>query len=563
MAERLRRLGRYDVERLVGSGAFGEVYLGTLHGAMGFRKRVALKVIGHDRPGLDPRKIGTFVNEARLGETLHHPNIVSIHEFGQEGATFFLAMEYIDGISLRGILTLCSGRGVLLPEDAVCDLGVQVCTGLDHAHNARTEHGHPLDLIHRDLKPANLMLDRTGTVRIVDFGIARAATNPYFTTHTGEIKGTPRYMAPEQVSGEGEIGPAVDLYALGLVLCEVATGEPVYTAGSITELIYKVMQNEVSEGLTRLRASSPALYPVVRKALAADPQDRHTNAAAMGEALREAWFSLGGRPCMAHVARATCGLVGAGGNTVLTAGETVECPAFEAQTLEPGTWGSFQSAFSDQIGDHPLPQQITAPPPEPAPAPADEPPPARPIWPWAVGAGGLLALLVVAVLVLPRLLTPADTHGQPTEAPTEAIVETPEPVSPPLPEDSTEEIVETPLPVVAPVVEAPTPAPPTPAIEAPTPAEAVTPPTPQEPAPAVQGSGHVKLNSVPWSHIYLDGTYLGRTGAPRIEIPAGPHTIRLYRQETDQEKIFQVDVQPDATVNVGCWNFTTNSPCGS
>jgi len=558
MAERLRRLGRYDVERLIGSGAFGEVYLGTLHGAMGFRKRVALKVIGLDRPGLDPRKIGTFVNEARLGETLHHPNIVSIHEFGQDGTTYFLAMEYIDGISLRGILTLCSGRGVLLPEDAVCDLGVQVCTGLDHAHNAVTEHGHPLNLIHRDLKPANLMVDRTGTVRIVDFGIARAATNPYFTTHTGEIKGTPRYMAPEQVSGEGEIGPAVDLYALGLVLCEVATGEPVYTAETITELIYKVMHNDVTTAMGQLRRSSPALYPVVRKALAADPADRHADAAAMGEALREAWFSLGGRPCMAHVARATCGLVRADSDASLTAGETVECPAFEAEILEPGTWGSFQAAFSDQIGELPPPQPITAQPAEPSVETLVDTPAPRPMWPWTSAAGVLLALVVVAALVAPRLFSPPEAPEQPVEPPTEAVIEATEATPPPLPEEPTE----APAPVVEPIVEAPTPAPP-PVREDPTPAEPTTPEPAEEPQEVVEGTGRIKLNSVPWSHIYLDGAYLGRTGAPSIEVPAGPHTIRLYRQETDQEKVYQVEVQPDTTVNVGCWNFTTGSPCGS
>jgi eukaryotic-like serine/threonine-protein kinase len=558
MAERLRRLGRYDVERLIGSGAFGEVYLGTLHGAMGFRKRVALKVIGHDRPGLDPRKIGTFVNEARLGETLHHPNIVAIHEFGQEGASYFLAMEFIDGISLRGILTLCAGRGVLLPEDAVCDLGVQVCTGLDHAHNAVTEHGTVLDLIHRDLKPANLMVDRTGTVRIVDFGIARAATNPFFTTHSGEIKGTPRYMAPEQVSADVGLGPAVDIYALGLVLCEMATGEPVYTADSITELIYKVVENDIADAMASLRRTAPALYPVVRKALATKPADRHRSAAAMGDALREAWFTLGGRPCMAHVARATCGLVTGEAASSLTAGETVEATAMVEGEGEPGTWGSFHSAFTDQLGDHPLPQRITAQAPEPAPEPRVEEPPPRTRWPiLAAGAAAAgLALLLVGIFALPRLWT------TPTPTPIEPATEAVEPATEAPTEPATEATDETPTPTTE---EPPTPAPPrvTAPAEPATPPPPVEEPTPEPPPSVVEGTGQIKLNSVPWSHIYLDGTYLGRTGAPSFEVPAGPHTVRLFRQETEQEKLFQIQVQPDATVNVGCWNFSTESPCGS
>ena len=554
MTERLRRLGRYDVERLIGTGAFGEVYLGTLHGAMGFRKRVALKVIGHDRPGLDPRKIGTFVNEARLGETLHHPNIVAIHEFGQEGASYFLAMEFIDGISLRGILTLCAGRGVLLPEDAVCDLGVQVCTGLDHAHNAVTEHGTVLNLIHRDLKPANLMVDRTGTVRIVDFGIARAATNPFFTTHSGEIKGTPRYMAPEQVSAAGELGPAVDIYALGLVLCEMATGEPVYTADSITELIYKVVENDIAEAMTKLRRVAPTVYPAVRKALATEPAARHASAAAMGDALREAWFTLGGRPCMAHVARATCGLVTGKTDASLTAGETVEAPALVESSGEPGTWGSFQAAFADQVGEHALPQRITAQAPEPTlELPVEEEPARRSPWPLLLGGAVVLALLVAGAVVLPRLWSspPTIPEEPATEEPATEEPATEEPVS----EAPTEHEATVPEPATEPPVEElPTPEPPPPAREE---------PTPEPPPPLVEGVGHIKVNSVPWSHIYLDGIYLGRTGAPTFEVPAGPHTVKLFRQETEQTREYEVLVQPDATVNVGCWNFSTNSPCKS
>ena len=102
--------------------------------------------------------------------------------------------------------------------------------------------------------------------------------------------------------------------------------------------------------------------------------------------------------------------------------------------------------------------------------------------------------------------------------------------------------------------ELPTPEPPPPAREE---------PTPEPPPPLVEGVGHIKVNSVPWSHIYLDGIYLGRTGAPTFEVPAGPHTVKLFRQETEQTREYEVLVQPDATVNVGCWNFSTNSPCKS
>jgi eukaryotic-like serine/threonine-protein kinase len=541
-------LGRYEVEHPIGSGAFGDVYLATLHGAMEFRKRFAIKVIGRDRPGCDPRKIGAFVREARLGETLHHPNIVAIQEFGQQDDLYFLVMEYIDGVSLQAILGLCVGRGVAVPQDAICELGVQVCAGLDHAHTARDAAGELMALVHRDLKPGNLMVDRTGTVRIVDFGIARASTSPYFTTRTGEVKGTPRYMAPEQVSGMGRVGPATDLYSLGLVLCELATNEPVFTADSIERMLDRVVHNDIADATKKLRRAAPDLYPVVVRALATDPRDRPPSAAAMSEALRDVWWTLGGKPRMSIVARATTSLAPREDSLPAVEAATVEWTAPRHLEEGPASWPRFYEAFGDQLGELP-PAEVRQPRPEPPGSMT------RVMFRWVGRLGvvvGLLVLALVAVLALPYLRPGSEPAPPPPGPLVEAATPeaaTPEPVTVEPP---------TPVPVTAePLTAEPlTPEPIAPGPLSPEPVAA-------EPVTGGQAAGHglLQVASRPWSNIYLDGEFLGRTGAPSFEVPAGRHTVKLELPGTDRIKVFHVNVGADAAVNVGCWDFEASAPC--
>jgi len=410
-----RTIGRYRVQRKLGAGAFGEVFLASLHGAMGFTKAVAIKVLAAERPGYDPRKLGSFVNEARLGENLHHPNIVAIHEFAEADGNYYLVMEYIDGVSLREVLSFCSGRGIVLPVDAVCELGVQVCAGLDHAHHAKTAEGHKLELIHRDLKPANLLLDRTGTIRIGDFGVARAAINPYFTTEAGEVKGTPRYMAPEQVTAQGALTPAADIYSLGLVLCEVATGDPVFDATQLEPLLHQVVESKTRGGMRRLEACAPALVPVIDRALARDPADRFASAGQMGQALRRVWIEHGGFRRLGVVAEATLGLRAGRREGRMAPAITAEVPAVAAVPDGATPWERFQIAFADQLGERDAL-------PEKSPPPTGAPRRSR------LRIAGLVALALLAVVALAsRWLWPpapvAESGVEPSEAVVDVVVE--------------------------------------------------------------------------------------------------------------------------------------------
>jgi len=538
-----RTLGRYRMDRLLGAGAFGKVYRASLHGAMGFTKSVAIKVLASDRPGYDPRQLGTFVNEALLGENLHHPNIVAIHEFGQDGDVYYLVMEYVDGVSLREVLSICAGRGVVLPQDAVCELGTQVCAGLDHAHKASTRDNQPMQLIHRDLKPANLLLDRTGTVRIGDFGVARAAVNPYFTTQAGEVKGTPRYMAPEQVTGETRLTPALDVYSLGLVLCEVATGEPVFTAMALEPLLHKVLTADTDDALTLLADEAPALHPVVKRALARAPEDRYPTASEMGAALRRVWLQLGGHKRLTLVAEATLPLRPGRRGGGISPVKTAEVPV--VREPEPGAspWQYFCDAFADQLGPR-------------SPVVDVEPAQAGRGWfrqyLWA--ALGLLALAALGSVAIRGVLQPppdseaidvATSQGQPTE---------PDP-----PSDAVS-------PAVGQVHEpAQQPAESLPEVRPPVPEEQAEAAPPPEEAPAratTSGPGWFKVNSRPWSEVWVDGRPLGQTGVPSFEVPAGHHVVRLVRPPPGGDKSYIVDVPVGATVDLGCWDFEISAVCG-
>jgi len=227
-----------------------------------------------------------MVNEARIGGLLHHANIVDIIEFGQVGKHYYMAMEYVDGATLSDIVALCRKRGVLLPRFAIVDLAIQACRGLYYAHNLRDHGGNPLDLIHRDLKPSNIIVDREGAAMILDFGIAKAASNLFHTTATGMVKGTPRYMSPEQITGEAALTSASDVFSFGAVLYEVITGRVLFHAEAFPALIHKIVAGDIGADLDAAEAAFPACRPILEKALDTEPDKRYPDARTLADDLR-------------------------------------------------------------------------------------------------------------------------------------------------------------------------------------------------------------------------------------------------------------------------------------
>ncbi len=278
--------GKYRITRKLGSGAFGSVYEALVPGPMGFAKKIAIKKIHSSLVDEDPKFVQSMVNEARIGGLLHHANIVDTIEFGEVGGHYYMAMEYVDGATLAEVIDLCRRRGVLLPRFAIVDLAIQVCRGLHYAHNLRDHAGNPVHLIHRDLKPSNVMVDREGAAMICDFGIAKAASNLYHTTSTGMVKGTPRYMSPEQITGEGTLSAASDIFSLGAVLYELITGRVLFHAKDFSGLIYKIVTVQIDKDLDAAERAFPECRPLLQRALQADPMDRYPDARALADELR-------------------------------------------------------------------------------------------------------------------------------------------------------------------------------------------------------------------------------------------------------------------------------------
>src|SRR5215472_8643548 len=254
-------VGRYEIVGELGRGAMGVVYRAK-DPTIG--RTVALKTMRLDVHGLDAQEmVRRFQNEARAAGVLNHPNIVTIYDAGEEDGIFYIAMEFIEGTTLHELLA----EKRVLPTDEVVQISRQICRGLDYAHSN--------GIVHRDVKPANIMLTPNGTVKIMDFGIAKSGGQ---VTNTGQVLGTPNYMAPEQVKGRPLDGRS-DLFSLGVILYEMLTGEKPFVGQNVTTIIYKIV-NETPITPRDLDVTvHPGLSAIVTKALAKAPDDRYQSGA--------------------------------------------------------------------------------------------------------------------------------------------------------------------------------------------------------------------------------------------------------------------------------------------
>ena len=378
-------------------------------------------------------------------------------------------------------------------------------------------------------------------------------------------------MAPEQVTGRDTLSQRVDIYSLGLVLCEMATNKPVFAAANIEALLYQVLNGDVSASAKTLRKVAPNLYPVVIKALQQNPSERFQTAAEMSERLREVWWGLGGRQRMGLVVQATRNLVPHHESvptlkpTIATAAVTDETTAWqlpEERAAGPATWSNFCQAFADQIPAEP-PDVDTASTTVPV-----RRRPERTLLPILLGIVAVLAVALIAVSALPRLFgASAPVDESMTVQPVDPSVVSNQSAADELPGIVADVEGSDPAPDIAdatpppPPQERVTPPPPPPPQELPV-AATEAPVTDPTPTAATADTGRLQINSVPWSEVYVGKVNLGRTGAPTFELPVGAHRVRLEQPQTNQVKHFDIYISKDATVNVGCWNFETSSECG-
>lgn len=270
------QFGRYLLRRRLGSGGMAEVYLAEMTGTAGFQRLVALKrILPH--LGDDEEFIDSFISEARLGGSLNHPNIVQTLELGREAGQYFLAMEFVDGMTLAQLLRARRERGEGLPLSLAIEIGTKLCEALSYAHTATDVRGNPLHMIHRDLKPDNVLLGRHGEVKLTDFGVAKASTSRRQTMDTSIVKGTVAYMSPEQAQG-WELDPRSDLYSLGAILFELVTLEPLYPDAKGFPGLFMVQKGEVQPRLKLLDHYPAPFVATLHKLLQLEREGRHNTA---------------------------------------------------------------------------------------------------------------------------------------------------------------------------------------------------------------------------------------------------------------------------------------------
>ncbi|HKO14690.1 MAG TPA: serine/threonine-protein kinase [Gemmatimonadaceae bacterium] len=285
------RLVQYDgafrlVNKIAGGG-MATVYEAQQLGPSGFAKRIALKVI-HPHYAQRPEFLQLFIDEAKLSANLLHGNIVQIYQLGEVEGDFFIAMEFIPGLTLRMIIDRHREVGRAVPQTLAAYIASRVCRALDFAHNFVGPDGERLDIVHRDVSPGNVMVTWDGHIKLADFGIAKARTSVDPSSDGGFRMGKMHYMSPEQLLGL-EVDGRSDVFSLGLVLYELLALQPLFRE-EVTSLALSEVAVSPLPDLRRLVTDlDPDLEQIIRAALERDPAHRPT-AAALGRAL-DTWIA--------------------------------------------------------------------------------------------------------------------------------------------------------------------------------------------------------------------------------------------------------------------------------
>jgi serine/threonine-protein kinase len=525
---------RYEILSLVGRGGMGTVYQARDHV---LDEIVALKVM---RTDLNEAAARRFRSEIKLARKVTHPNVCRIHDYGEEGPFRYISMELIEGRDLKHSLQ----RHHLSGEEAF-EAAIQLAEGLQAIHK--------VGIVHRDLKTPNIMRDREGTIRLMDFGIAKQfEAEGVGATATGQIVGTPEYMSPEQVRGE-RLDQRSDIYALGIVIFELFTGRVPFRGDTPMATLFKQIQDPVPFDEARAEGLPEALVPALDKALAKDRSDRFSSVQELGQALREARAAARDAPAPAAPIP----------SRLATAVDPAPVPTTPLPTPVP-------TSVQTEIKTTPIPS-FPPPPPRPASEPARRPAArqnrnARAL---AVAAGtATVALTAAAAIVMwarPKAPGAGDAPPEPS-----TTVRAVEPPRPPEPTPRASPAVSEPTPAAVPTITSPLIAQPT--ASAPTLSSPRTPRTPQaraspspwppsiSPASPATGSsppaaalaqepGSLQLYVLPWAEVSIDGRTVGSTPLPKRPLTPGRHTLRLVNPRYEPLER-EIQILPGETLRV-------------
>jgi serine/threonine protein kinase len=269
------RFGKYTLLDRIAVGGMAEIFLARQAGLEGFEKTIVIKRI---RPHLSKQGsfVKMFLNEAKLAAQLNHPNIVQIYDLGKINESYFIAMEYIFGRDMRRIIPKADTKEIPFPMVYALKIASSVCEGLFYAHQKADIYGNPLNIVHRDITPENIFVSFDGTVKVLDFGIAKAA-NQIEQTKAGEIKGKLSYMSPEQCMGK-PLDCRSDIFSLGTVLYEWLTGFKLFTGESEVAILKNITEGKIYKPSYFKSDIPDAVEAILMKSLEKDRDKRYQTA---------------------------------------------------------------------------------------------------------------------------------------------------------------------------------------------------------------------------------------------------------------------------------------------
>jgi serine/threonine protein kinase len=269
------RFGKYTLLNRIAVGGMAEVFLARQEGLEGFEKTICIKRI---RPHLSSQAsfVRMFLNEAKLAAQLNHPNIVQIYDLGRVNDSYFIAMEYISGRDMSRIIPKAEKAGITFPMIYALRIASNVCEGLYFAHTKTDAYGNPLNIVHRDITPENILVSFNGTVKIVDFGIAKA-NSQLEQTRAGEIKGKLSYMSPEQCMGH-PLDARSDIFSFGSVIYEWITGYKLFTGENEMAILKSIIDGKIYPPSYFKEDVPEAVERILMKALDKDKTKRYQSA---------------------------------------------------------------------------------------------------------------------------------------------------------------------------------------------------------------------------------------------------------------------------------------------
>jgi len=272
------RFGSYEIHEELGAGGLASVHLAR---SSAIKNPVALKRLYSHIADVE-ELVQAFIDEARLARYLRHPGIARVYEYGRIKGTYFIAFEFVPGPTLQQLQQQCAAYVGRIPVPIVLEIGCQLCSALDHAHNLCDEHGQPLRIVHRDVSPSNVIVSSTGQVKLIDFGLAKTKQSTV-QSQAGIIKGKVNYIAPEYLSGR--LDARCDLWAVGVVLHELLTGKRLFQDPDNLMTLERVRSQPISPPSRSNREVPLEVDQIILAALERDPARRWQSAVAMRAAL--------------------------------------------------------------------------------------------------------------------------------------------------------------------------------------------------------------------------------------------------------------------------------------